>query len=341
VIEPRDAAPKPSLAEATHATWVQLNNEATDGLAVGEFLVAVEKLERCHAGEPENPVFAGNLAEAFVRLARHEREADQLSSAIAHLERALEVGSRRADRDVLHQMLERWRQELELERDDTSDTSTRFSLSYDVDRTELLHHSHLVLEHLEQSYDELVRWLGMDPLADAPPTRVILYEPEDFDRLTGLGDWAAGVFDGVVRVSLRDLQSGDSWRAVLTHELVHAFARALAGSAVPGWLNEGLAQLLEPRSADAARSALPASEPLFTLSELTGSLAGWANPAAIARAYAQSLLFVEYLQRTYGDEALRRMLIGCAGLGPAAAFERFTSVALEVAFQDWSATPGR
>ena len=121
------------------------------------------------------------------------------------------------------------------------------------------------------------------------------------------------------------------------HELVHAFVHAIAGPDVPGWLNEGLAQLLEPRRSEVAllRERLRGTEP-FPLEKLAGSLASWEDESAIARAYAQSLVFVVDLRASYGDEALRRMLAGRErGLSIAAAFEEWTSVSLEVAFQDW------
>jgi tetratricopeptide (TPR) repeat protein len=347
--ERRPLLPEPAAALAPEVDalepdedWVELNNAATNELAAGELAAAVAALERCHAARPDNAVFAANLAEACVRLAVAEHERGELAAALAHLARALEVGSERADRATLERLLERWRRESELAEDDWTEESSRFELAYDTDRADILHRSHEVLEHLEQSYDELVRFFGRDPLADAPPIRVVLYDPADFDRLTGLGDWAAGLFDGVVRVSVHDLGAGP-WRAVLVHELAHAFVHALRGNEVPGWLNEGLAQLLEGRASDVAllRARLAGAEP-FSLERLAGSLAGWQERDAIARAYAQSLVFVVYLRDTYGEEALRRMLDGGPeSLSVAAAFERFTGVALELAFQDWCATLAR
>ncbi len=345
VPEPGAAAlvPETRASAGQRFDWVELNNEATTDLTAGDLPTAIEKFERCLAAQPANAAFAGNLAEALVRLAKLEHERGQLVSALAHLTRAIEVGSERGDREVLGRILERWQRELELQADDWTEDSERFELTYDTDRADILHHSHEVLEHLEQSYDELVRWFGRDPLAGAPPLRVVLYAPADFGRLTGLGDWAAGLFDGVVRVSLRDLEDGEAWRAVLVHELVHAFVHALRGSEVPGWLNEGVAQLLEGRVHDAPqlRARLREAEP-FPLERLAGSLASWEDPAQIARAYAQSLVFVAYLRQTYGDEALRRMLDGGPQhLAVAAAFEQFTSVALALAFQDWCASLAR
>jgi len=238
-------APADDLA-AKRDSWVELNNEATDDLARGELELAVSKLERCREAEPENPVFTGNLVESLVRLARLDHEAGRLASAIEHLERAIELGRERADLELLHRILERWRREQELSQNDWTEDSDRFELTYDTDRSDILHHSHEVLEHLELCYEDLVRWFELDPL-EGTRVRVVLYDPEDFDRLTGLGDWAAGVFDGVVRVSVRDLVGSSDWRYVLRHELVHAFVQALVGSAPPGWLNEGLAQWLENR----------------------------------------------------------------------------------------------
>jgi hypothetical protein len=330
-----ESPPPPAVADA----WVELNNEATNDLTVGDLPAAVTKLERCHEAEPENSVFTGNLVEALVRLSKHEHERGELENAVAHLSRAVALGGEREDIDVLRRILERWQRELELGRDDWTEGSGRFELAFDTDRADILHHSYEVLEHLELTYDDLVRWFGEDPLPNGPAIRVVLYDPADFDRLTGLGDWAAGVFDGVVRVSVSNLTRGQGWREVLVHELVHAFVQARCGAAVPGWLNEGLAQLLENRPSELsrARERLQGAE-LFPLDRLTGSLASWEDSAAIGRAYAQSLLFVEYLRETYGDEALRRMLAGIsAGHSPEQSFLEWTHVVLEVAFQDWRA----
>ncbi len=339
-LEPGAAAPAPEVRAAPRALWVELNNAAADDLTAGDLVAALAKFEQCLAAEPENAVFAGNLAEVLVRLARAEHERGRLEPAIAYLARALELPAGRNDTEVLRRILERWRRELELGHDDWTEGSSRFELTFDTDRSDILHRSHEVLEHLEQSYDELVLWFGSDPLAGAPAIRVVLYDPQDFDRLTGLGDWAAGLFDGVVRVSVRDLADGGGWRRVLVHELVHAFVQALGGSDVPGWLNEGVAMLLEGRADESAllRERLRGTE-LFPLERLAGSLASWENTSEIARAYAQSLVFADYLRATYGDEALRRMLGARArALTPEAAFEQYTSVALALAFEDWRAT---
>ncbi len=338
------AAPVVRTPPVLPAPWVEVNNEATRALAEGEIGRAIELFERCLAAEPERTVFAHNLAEALVRLASQQHDAGELAPAVEQLSRAIELAGDRADIETLRQILERWRAELELLEEDWTEGSARFALTYDTRRSDILHRSHEVLEHLERSYDVLQLWFGEDPFPSGPPIRVVLYDREEFDSLTGLGDWAGGVFDGVVRVSVEDLsEPQERWRGILVHELVHAFVHQLGGGAVPGWLNEGLAQSLEGRTrATAELRALLRRAELFPLARLQGSLTGWQDTQEIARAYAESLLFVEYLRENYGDEALRRMVSGCRQEhDPAESFQGWSAVPLADAFEDWSESLSR
>jgi glutathione S-transferase len=80
---------------------------------------------------------------------------------------------------------------------------------------------------------------------------------------------------------------------------------------------------------------------VFPLERLGGSLASWDDAREIRLAYVQSLAFVQYLARTYGEEALRRTLDGLArGEEVGAGFAAFTNVALALAFEDWCASLG-
>jgi len=45
---------------------------------------------------------------------------------------------------------------------------------------------------------------------------------------------------------------------ILKHELTHSFLRSLAGGRCPTWLNEGMAELMEPRSSDTYAKPLAA-----------------------------------------------------------------------------------
>ena len=326
-------APRADDPAPFEGKWTRLNDEAIELLGAGEMERAVEAFERCHDALPANDAFRRNLAEARARLARREHERGNPARAIESLGLALELAPEREDADRLRGLLARWRDEAELERDHWTEGSDVFELSYDTGRADILRNSQRVLDHLGLVYEDLRQWFGADPVRQLGrrPIKVVFYNRREFDRLTGLGDWAGGVFDGVVRVAVDDLeQTGKRWQPILTHELVHAFAYEVGGGSVPGWLNEGLAQYLEgpERPLEAARRRLAGHE-LFPLERLEGNLAGWSDPEAIARAYAQSLLLVDLIAGQYGEEVLRRMVAGCEEQRtPAESFEAWTSVPL-------------
>jgi len=316
--------------------WVTLNNDTAVLLEEGELEKACEGFRRCHEAVPENDIFRRNLAEALARLSRELYKQERLDEAIAALEEVLELSPEREDAASMRELLKRWKTQSAVEENHWSEGSDLFTLSFDTDRQDLLRSSQDVLDHLERSYEELRLYFAADPVREMGrrPIRVVLYDSNEFDRVTGLGDWAGGLFDGTVRVSIDDLRRGN-WRPTLKHELVHAFLHELGGRDLPGWLNEGLAQMLEGRPGDleSARTRLRSAGSLFPLESLRGSLASWQDTDAIARAYAQTLAFAHYLRRHYGDDALRQMVLASGrGAGVETAFEDWTAVPLSFAF---------
>jgi hypothetical protein len=304
----------------------------------------VELLRACCLARPDEPVFRRNLGEALVRLARQEHE-DALAEAVAHLGEALELVPEREDAPALRALLERWTRELAVEEGHWTEASDVFVLSYDPGREDLLRHSELVLRTLEGIYEELRAWFGTDPVRGREPRRpirVVLLDREGFGRVTGLGDWAGGAFDGDVRVPIEDLAGErDAWERTLRHELVHAFVHAVGGADVPGWLNEGLAQWLggapdeRGQARRRLRAALDAGAELPALEGLHGSLTGWDDADAIALAYAQSLALVDHIARHYGDAVLLRMVQDARlGLRPETSFERASGVSFALVLVD-------
>ncbi len=320
--------------------WVRLNNETAALLENGDLEKACEGFRRCREAKPDNDIFRRNLAEALARYSRELYKNQELAEAIASVEEVLELAPEREDSDAMRQLLSRWRVQSAVEEDHWSEGSDLFTLSFDTDRRDILHNSQDVLDHLERSYEELRLYFGADPVREMGrrPIRIVLYDSREFDRVTGLGDWAGGVFDGTVRVSVDDLRLGN-WRETLKHELVHAFLHELGGKTLPGWLNEGLAQLLENRPSDLeqARARLRRAGTLFELEKLRGSLVTWTDTDAIARAYAQTLVWVDDIRLNYGDEALRRM-VRAAGEGGnvEAAFELWATVPMSFAYQTFT-----
>ena len=297
--------------------WIEQNNRARLLLDEGRLAEAVELFAGCHDAVPEDDVFRRNLAEALFRLANRTHEAAELEAAILRLERAVEVAP---ERDELARLLDRWRKELKLAEGDTFSPGNYFRVEYDGERGDLLKHNQEVLDFLEGggsyrvgAYETLRGFFGVDPVIESGERiRVVLYDREEFDALTGLGDWAGGVFDGVIRVAVDDLSSERTrWERILRHELVHAFVREVGGRKVPGWLNEGLAQLLEEDrpNVSLARAEIKGT-PLFPLERLQESLATWTDVQEIQRAYAESLVFVDFLKRETAVD-LTKLLRAC------------------------------
>lgn len=323
--------------ELRAARWTELNRRAIRALEVRDFTTAVALFEQCVRGVPDEATFARNLAEALARRAVEGRKRERpCVQCLADLERALELAPERGD---LAALLARWREEAAIEADFWRDQSLHFDLSFDGSRDDVLDGSHRLLQELEDAYGEFVNLFGHAPVERGRPRiQVVLYRREGFDRVTGLGDWAGGAFDGTVRIPVEDLARQErGLRSVLRHELVHAFVLEVGGGGVPGWLNEGLAQWLElDRAAGLARARSTLGEgKAFTLEELGGSLASWQDAGDIERAYAQSLLFVDHLAQHYGERVVFALVSGCLeDVAPATTFRRLTSVPLETALGD-------
>jgi hypothetical protein len=108
----------------------------------------------------------------------------------------------------------------------------------------------VALADLEEAYQKVTALYAFKP-ADKVP--VVLYPSEAFDQLEGRARWASGMFDGKVRAGTGGA-AGHSrdFRGLLAHEYGHAVLhRAVRAARVPGWFDEGLAQvaagILEPQ----------------------------------------------------------------------------------------------
>jgi hypothetical protein len=203
-------------------------------------------------------------------------------------------------------------------------TSSHFVLYQDVaiDESSGLRGSRrfeqLVLAELETAYDDLRTLLDLEP---PRPIDVVIYDPAIFDRqFAGMFRFsAAGFYHGVIRVRGGTTLDGSLSR-VLHHELVHAaLDAALPSLALPGWLNEGLAEWFEARTAGKRHlnqrefdvlAQLRRQGALFPLTQLSAPSFVRLGPDAAAVAYLQSYAMVEYLARASGARELRGLVDG-------------------------------
>ncbi len=161
---------------------------------------------------------------------------------------------------------------------------------------------------LDRQYGELQRELGFAPESTIT---VILYTQQQFYNVTQAPKWADGLNDGKLRIPVRDLTGvTPQLEAVLKHELTHSFVYSLTHGRCPTWLNEGLAQMEEPRSSGdfaAPLASLFREGKQAPLRYLEGSFIRF-NQEQAQLAYAESLAATEYLRSAFGARALHRML---------------------------------
>lgn len=208
--------------------------------------------------------------------------------------------------------LERWRREADLLDRMQQVVGSHFTVSFEGPSEAAL--ASEALERLDRAYWRIGQLLGTYPPA---PVGVVLYTREQFHDITRAPSWAAGAYDGVIRLPMRGaLDAGDDLDRVLSHEFTHALIRTLASRGVPAWLNEGLATALETGNLDWAKKQGDGRPrvPLRALESGFGRFTG----AQAQLAYAISALAARRLLDEAGGVAVANLL---RDLGQGATFE--------------------
>ena len=198
--------------------------------------------------------------------------------------------------------LARWRREADLHDRMEQAIGSHFTVSFEGPAEQAL--AVEVLASLDRAYWRIGQLLGVYP---DRPIAVVLYTAEQFRDITRSPSWAAGAYDGTIRVPMRGaLADARELDRVLAHEFTHALVRTLASRGVPTWLNEGVASALESDSLEWAerRVAHAAPVPLNVLANGFGRFTG----AQAQVAYATSALTVGRLLAEAGGPAIVNLL---------------------------------
>lgn len=264
--------------------------------SIGRYSDAAYELERASALQPDSAALLRLLG-----MARYD--ADRTADAVDAWKRAQDIAPDPYTQHLLHKA----QRELEVEERSNKRESLHFTLHYQGDRTSP-NLQQQILASLENQYQDLSRQFGSEPSSNII---VILYTQKEFVDITEAPAWAGALNDGKLRIPIGGLTSINSEvERVLKHELTHSFVASLGGGRCPTWLNEGLAELMEPRSSSATASELA---PLFLqrkaipFAVLEAPFTRFSNVQAEV-AYAESLAAVEYLRGRYGMAEVMRML---------------------------------
>ena len=208
---------------------------------------------------------------------------------------------------VVSQYLARAERESSAESDFSQRESSHFNLHFEgKDTSETFRRD--LLATLDSEYDDLVRDLGYSPRNNIVVT---LYTQQTFFDVTRAPSWSGAINDGKLRIPISGVPSVTPELArVLKHELTHSFVSQMSSNRCPTWLNEGIAQMEEGRSAASYGRQLAqlfgaGNEIPFNM--LEGSFMSFSTPEATV-AYAESLAATEYIRDAYGMSEIARIL---------------------------------
>ena len=257
---------------------------------------AIQYAERATRIEP-------NSADAWNLLGAAYFKTDHTEEAIRAWQRSLKL---RPD-PAVQAMLDKAMREKNAENDFSEADSGHFALHYEGKQTSnALRHQ--ILDTLESHYNSLVNELGVAP---RQTISVSLYTTQSFFDVTQSPGWSGAVYDGKLRIPVDGLTGVTSdLSRVLKHELTHAFINQITHGRCPQWLNEGVAQALEPKNTSSVgrqMAQLYSDRRQIPLNELEGSWMGFSNGQAYV-AYYEGLAAVEYIRNTYGMGDIQRIL---------------------------------
>lgn len=269
---------------------------------------AIFRLEEATELAPDNVTALELLGDAYYK-------DNDLPSAVSLWQWVIDLAP--GDERVLGK-LEKANREFSVEEKFRRHSSRNFEMSYPPDTSG--RDMSRVLTILEGAY----RSVGLKFKRTFPPgpIQVIIYSAEDFLNATQLGEHIGGVYDGKIRVPIKDksgaLLKDDELKRRLVHEYVHVVVRHIAGDKAPWWLNEGLAQMISedfsPRDKRMLRDAFDAQK-LFSLEEISGTQLDGLEPHQIALAYCQAHFTVQHMRDRFGQNRLVDFLIDLGGGG--------------------------
>jgi tetratricopeptide (TPR) repeat protein len=245
---------------------------------------------------PDSPDAIGMLG--FVQFA-----SDHTPDAIRSWKKSLAL---RPDATI-SQYLAKAERESTAESDFSQRESSHFNLHFEgKDTSETFRRD--LLATLDSEYDDLVRDLGYSPRNNIAVT---LYTQQTFFDVTRAPSWSGAINDGKLRIPVSGVNSVTRELArILKHELTHSFVSQMSSNRCPTWLNEGIAQIEEGKSAASSGHQLAqlfgaGAEIPFNL--LEGSFMNFSAPEATV-AYAESLAATEYIRDAYGMSEVARLL---------------------------------
>jgi tetratricopeptide (TPR) repeat protein len=261
----------------------------------GSVLLRLGRLKDAEAVADRAVHLDPQMASAFAVLGFAEYQLSKTKEAVVALQRSLKL----EPNAQVAEILKKAQRELAAEGDFTQENSSHFTMRYEGGQAPPAFRRE-ILQTLEHHFDDLSRDFNFVP---RETIHVVLYNDKQYFDVTQAPSWAGALYDGKLRMPISGLTAMTSdLSRVLKHELTHSFITAIAKGRCPTWLNEGIAQLEEPRSSRSQGSRLAAlytTQHNIPLNQLEASFTQFSTAEANV-AYVQSLTAVEYIRDTYG-----------------------------------------
>ena len=265
-------------------------------LRTGNAVDALPYAERAVRIAPDSP-------DTLAILGYAQYASDRNKDAIRSWKRSLQL---RPDAQV-QRYLEKAERDAIAQSEFTQNESSHFTLKYEGRQTPESFRRDLA-STLESHYGDLVRDLGVAPRGSIA---VILYTDQAFFDVTQSPSWVGAVNDGKLRIPVNGMSSvTPELSRVLKHELAHSFINPLSGGRCPQWLNEGIAQAMEPKSLSSRGRRLAElfkTQQEIPFNALEGSFMRFSGLEAML-AYDESLAAVQFIIATRGMSELQRIL---------------------------------
>lgn len=177
-----------------------------------------------------------------------------------------------------------------------------------------------------------------------PKTRVpvIVYNKEQFSRITSQPAWVGGLFDGIIRLPAVDIRrQKDELRRIVYHEYTHALLYRKAGDSLPVWLNEGLAQFKEPKSRITRDDVsflkkYHREKGIIKIKNLDRVFSERQRREQLRLAYLESKLLIKYINERYGFYKIRALIDEfSSGRDVDSSLRKIFSIDLDVLEKSW------
>ena len=308
-----DPAGNPGAHHELAVLHASLGNAA---MIAHDYEGAVTRYNAALDHDPRLLVASLNLGTALIDLGRHEEAESLLRSLLSQdpdNARALDLlGEVAMQTGRTDEAIELWRKSLAIRPTESLQSrleragrlkqaeegferseGAHFSLKFDTHQASNAL-AEEILSSLEESFSDLSTRFAHTP---SGIIRVTLYSQQAFREATASPDWVGGLFDGQLRVPIGGLSRLTPQLAhVLVHELTHCFVTSKSHANAPQWVQEGIAQVIEGKSALSSRSALRESFEVL-------------GPAGSREfSYLRALSQVEFFLHTWSDSHFNDLL---------------------------------